>query len=102
MKVIDNFYLIDQNQQVLEQFPDANAQDPKKDQLTMPNYSSLSQSLPPSLIDTCPEFQKRLKQIYTQNLQEINNLLNDSRIYMEQHFLESQGEMNYHNWFLYE
>jgi len=26
----------------------------------------------------------------------------DSRIYMEKHFLDSQGEINYHNWFLYE
>ena len=28
--------------------------------------------------------------------------MQDSKIYVEQHFLESQGEINYHNWFLYE
>ena len=28
--------------------------------------------------------------------------MQDSKIYVEQHFLQSQGEINYHNWFLYE
>ena len=54
------------------------------------------------MIDTSHSFQGILKNTYAYHLNEIKFLLNDSKIYVERHFSESQGEINYHNWFLYE
>ena len=75
VKVIDEFYVQDQ-----------------KNQLGLAAKNGpipYEQQIPASLIDTSTQFKTILLSLYSYNLSEIKFLMQDSKIYVERHFLES-------------
>jgi len=70
-----------------------------------PNFQKIidyDASIPPSLIGDFKEFQHKIKELYKYNLRIVKLYLNDSKIFIEQYYMQNQNDINYHNWFLYE
>ena len=99
VNLINDFYVQDQRNQIIVTEPQ---------HLNQPNFWSepirYGQTIPKSLLETYVPFLKTLNQIYSSQLKDIKYLLDDTRQYMMNHYLQDneRGALQYHNWFFYE